>query len=247
MRIPPSRKIPVSPYQAFGLVKCARDGAIETRRFLATEFGMTYRGSLQGLLQLRYITKRLLGGSSEFKWEVRQRDYYGRDADPESMLASYPLVVVAGNVGIVPFNATHTAVPRSMLMRTGMTQWDGSAQEIMFDPEEYGGRLGWAIPEDLDRVLFMRYLVDRTTVYRDKLFGFDLVEYEAGAFTVREIVVPNLEAYGSEDEGLLPEPAATPRPNLDPTEGRAGPFEDVTEDEPVVALKDGAFAEEKLN
>lgn len=247
MRIPPSCKVPISPHQAFGLVKCARDGAIETRRFLAAEFGMTYRGSLQGLLQLRYIAKRLLAGSSEFKWEVRQRDYFGRDADPESMLASYPLVVVDGNVGIVPFNATHTAVPRSMLMRTGMTQWDGSTQEIMFDLEEYGGRLGWAIPEDLDRVLFMRYLVDRTTVYRDKLFGFDLVEYEAGAFTVRGIVVPNLEAYGSEDEGLLPEPATTPRPNLDSTEVRAGPFEDVTEDEPSVALKDGAFEEEKLN
>ncbi len=208
---------------------------------------MTYRGSLQGLLQLRYIAKRLLAESSEFEWEVRQRDYYGRDADPESMLASYPLVVVDGNVGIVPFNATHAPLPRSILMRTGMTQWDGATQEIMFDPQEYGGRLGWAIPEDLDRVLFMRYIVDRTTLYRDKLFGFDLVEYEAGAFTVREIVVSNLEAYSSDDEVSLPEPATTPRPNLDPSDVRAGPFEDVTEDEPSVALKDGAFEEEKLN
>lgn len=205
---------------------------------------MTYRGSLQGLLQLRYIAKHLLAGSSEFTWEVRQRDYYGRDADPESMLATYPLVVVDGNVGIVPFNATHTSIPRSILMRTGMTQWSGSTQEFMFDVEEFGGRLGWAIPEDVDRVFFMRYIVDRTTLYRDKLFNFDLVEYEAGAFTVREIVVPNLEDYSSDDDSSLPEPATTPRPNLDPSEMRAGPFENVTEDEPIVALKDRAFEEE---
>ena len=88
MRIPPSRRVPISPNQALGLIKCARDGALETRRFLDAEFGMTYRGSLQGLLQLRYIAKRLLAESSEFEWEVRQRDYYGWDADPESMLAS---------------------------------------------------------------------------------------------------------------------------------------------------------------
>lgn len=205
-----------------------------------------YRGSLQGVLMARQMSKRLTAGTSEFGWEVRQRDYYGRDADPDSMLANYPMVIVNGDVGIVPLNATHLRYPRSRLMRQGLTRWEGAPQDPLFDPVEYGAILGWAIPEGVSRVLHMRFVVDRTTLARDKLFGFDLVEFEAGGLAVREFVIRDLEAYSNAEEGGLPEPATDLRPNLDPTSLRSGPYEDVAE-EPAVSLKDGAFDDEILN
>lgn len=243
---PGSSALP-TPLVVRGLINCVQEALQTAHRLMAQEFGATYRGSLQGSTARRYVAKFLVRDAAKYPWTVVQRDYYGNDADPDSMTASYPMVRLDDGVAVVILNATHVRVPNSHLMGTGLTRWEGSPQGTLFDTAEMGGPLGWAIPADVRVVYFLRYAVDTSTPERNSAFAFDLVELEAGGLGVRRYAIRDLAAYAAAAEPVEPEPEAVGLPSVDLSDMRPGPFEDVVDEEPEVGLRDDAFDDEQMN
>lgn len=203
--------VPVSPLQAFGLMECVSESLQEAQFEMDTKFGGLYLGPLRGVYAARVLKSKLIAKGVMYGWGTRVRDYYGHDVDPGSLVPSFPLVDVGGGVGVVIFNATYGAVPRSKLNRRGLTRLAGSQQVPVFGMMEMEALLGWAIPPDLSRIVFMRYRVDRSVRERNVAYGFDLVELEGGGDGVREFIVRNLAAYGSEFARPIAEPTPEPR------------------------------------
>lgn len=244
-------QVGVDPFEAFGIIQCTQRATRAAHHAMVAMFEGVYPGSVQGNLRNRFLIRELIRGGPIYGWDVIVRTYFGGDADPESRIAVFPLLRLSNGIGVVVINTTHRPVPRSKLQAEGLTMYDGSDQALLFDIPELLEALGWAIPEGVEKVLFVRYAIDLAKPEQDLAYGFDLVELEAGGRAIRSYLVRDLAAYASvaEIEALdraEPEPAAAPRVDIDPNDVRSIEADAGIDDEPTIMWREDA-GDETLN
>lgn len=241
----------ISPFQAFGIIQCIKRATRGAHHAMEAMFEGVYRNSVQGVLRNRLLIRELIRGSSPYGWDVVIRTYLGDDADPESRVATYPVVLLGNGIGLVVLNSTRRAVPRSRLQAEGLTTYEGSDQALLFETPELLDALGWARPEGIEKVLFVRYAIDRSKPEQDLAYGFDLVELEAGGRAIRSYLVRDLAAFAGVAEAEAfdraePEPLTSPRVDIDPSDVRTVEADAGIDDEPMVTWREDA-GDENMN